>query len=475
MNKNLLLAFCCLLTTISNAQNEFEEHPNGLMYDEETMTHLTFISDSLNLQFQTCTDVPAFTSFPQGEGNMIRLDIEHQEEAIKAIENNISLEDFRLQFPSAKIGPKELIVRYNYINYQGIETLTYMSIPSFTKLSDMELSPPKVMNHTNWVFKKEQTYSFRALFMSAPFVQQELPMVQASQVQYGECLIDPHSKVMIENPERCADGFALPSFVKLNKFLYKKAGAPKDFGADWEPTYYWKSALKDSFDSLLQANRELPNLIKNAASETIQVECENYLLEDFCYLAGYTELALELKRRRIVYGQCSMDASPRIHAMEIARLSAQSHNWDVFIRSHLDIMNDNFSRMSDGSYALGARKTYFRELEQLNINTIDLILGITYRVQEIDNNHYLGNISRLGRAIAEAEDGVGFELALSNAIINEDLDLYNRMNAFYLFQHYNYHLTNEQRRLENIDHLKTLIQSFPEYLSSLIDVEGFYQ
>ena len=50
-----------------------------------------------------------------------------------------------------------------------------------------------------------------------------------------------------------------------------------------------------------------------------------------------------------------MDNSPRIHALNIAKLSAETINWEVFLRAHLDIMKDKFERMSDGSYAFGGR------------------------------------------------------------------------------------------------------------------------
>lgn len=91
------------------------------------------------------------------------------------------------------------------------------------------------------------------------------------------------------------------------------------------------------------------------------VDFEEYVS---CYKSP--KVALELKRSRIVVGGCSQDMSPRVHAMNIALLSAETINWEIFLRSHLDIMNDNFERMSDGSYAWAGRKTYIKELEVLD-------------------------------------------------------------------------------------------------------------
>ena len=80
-------------------------------------------------------------------------------------------------------------------------------------------------------------------------------------------------------------------------------------------------------------------------------------------------------RETRVVGSCSMDSSPREHAINIAMLSAETTDWSVFLRAHLDIMNDRFDRVSDGSYAWKDRNTYIKELEQLDINVSDLIFG----------------------------------------------------------------------------------------------------
>jgi hypothetical protein len=54
------------------------------------------------------------------------------------------------------------------------------------------------------------------------------------------------------------------------------------------------------------------------------------------YVARYVSAAeaLELKRNRRVIGGCSMDNSPRIHAQNIAILSAETTKWEIFLRSH---------------------------------------------------------------------------------------------------------------------------------------------
>ncbi|MBK7503592.1 MAG: hypothetical protein IPI52_00240, partial [Bacteroidetes bacterium] len=85
------------------------------------------------------------------------------------------------------------------------------------------------------------------------------------------------------------------------------------------------------------------------------------------------EKLLDEMRSTKVVGGCSQDSRPREHAINIAMLSAEVTNWEVFLKSHLDIMNDRFDRMSDGSYAYAQRKTYIKELEELDINVLAFI------------------------------------------------------------------------------------------------------
>ncbi len=49
-----------------------------------------------------------------------------------------------------------------------------------------------------------------------------------------------------------------------------------------------------------------------------------------------------------------------------------------------------FDRMSDGSYAYAGRKTYLKELEELNLDVVDLILGLSLRAENMAEKHYVG-------------------------------------------------------------------------------------
>jgi hypothetical protein len=183
------------------------------------------------------------------------------------------------------------------------------------------------------------------------------------------------------------------------------------------------------------------------------------------------EKLLDEMRSTRVIGGCSMDESPRIHAVNIALLSAETTNWEVFLKSHLDIMNDRFDRMSDGSYAQAQRHTYIKELEDLDINVPELILGISLRIENPSRNHYYGNIGRLGRAISESKQKEEFETGMLAMMGDTALDDYNRVIAYFLYRSYLNYLYSGKGDTEKEQKLKTAINNLPVYLKENVKLK----
>lgn len=163
-----------------------------------------------------------------------------------------------------------------------------------------------------------------------------------------------------------------------------------------------------------------------------------------------------------------MDISPRIHTFNIAKLSAETINWEVFLRSHLDIMNDRFDRVSDASYAWEQRKTYIKEIELLDINVLDLLLGISLRIDNPNKNHYYGSIGRIGNALSETKNSNEIETKMLQMISDNQLDDYNRILIYYLFLNYNNSLKNQEKQITNKQKLSEAVKNLPHFISSKI-------
>ncbi len=203
----------------------------------------------------------------------------------------------------------------------------------------------------------------------------------------------------------------------------------------------------------MQSGLYYKSLLIEAADEAINNGISDDALEFYVerYLAP--ELALKMKRLRQPVGFCSMDQRPRLHAQGICRLAAETAQWDIFLRAHLDIMNDNFERRSDGSYAFGGRGTYLKELEELDINSLDLLIGTSLRAENINANHYVADIGRAGRALSESRHREELESRLLSMIKDDRLDRFNRLLMVYLFDNYNHFLEDESQKGENAKRL----------------------
>lgn len=207
------------------------------------------------------------------------------------------------------------------------------------------------------------------------------------------------------------------------------------------------------------------DLLQSALNEAMENKTGDPLLE--FYVARYLsrEDALYLKRLRRPIGRCSMDQTPRLHAAEICKLAAETAKWDIFLRSHLDIMNDNFERVTDGSYAWEGRKTYLKELEMLDIHAEDLLIGASLRSSNTSEGHYYTDISRTGRAFAESANLDALKERLLNMVRDEKLDLFNRLLMAYLYDNHNYYLADEEQKRQNKKMLAEEVKTMPEFIA----------
>ena len=127
-------------------------------------------------------------------------------------------------------------------------------------------------------------------------------------------------------------------------------------------------------------------------------------------------------------------------------------------------MNDRFDSVSDASDALDQRKTYIKELETLNINVSDLILGISFSLENPAKNHYYGRFDRVGRALTEIKNRAEIEKEMLSIISDTKLDNYNRSLFYLLFLTYNNYISDEKIKIENNKKLELVKNKLPNYI-----------
>jgi len=486
-----------LLLFVPAFSQEFTIHSNGLIYDEATIKHLHHIVDSLHLTQKSCGLVREYHALAQGKAHFIEIQGEQAEAAYEAIKAGISYENFRTRF-EADVLKENLTVLRTYYEERNVKLVEVMALPEKHRVvTEAELAPPEDAFAGKWVawYDVQKRYAdsdlatLSAYWFTESMQRARMDDKYAVLLQYADCMIDTNTQIFLETASQ-----------KWARYFDNKADSAKRTGnkidqamsfADSYPGKPYQEDFKD-YDSYLEAgekwNKKRLAWLKDtvAKSDTLRMlfnEAYSQALKSGTYERAF-EMAvgaalskrheLQLLRSRIVYGQCSADASPRRHVQNIAAAAAESHSWDVFLRAHLDIMNDNVDRASDGSWAWGERDTYIREMEELGINVTDLLIGVCLRVDDAPENHYFASVSRTGRALAETRTPGEVEQKLLAMIGDEKLDDYNRLLLVYLFKHYNHHLKNQVRQKKNTAALTEAMKKMPANLSADLkpDFEG---
>lgn len=511
--KTLSLLFIFSFSIGWSQSGEFSASKSGLIYSDNAVAKLKHIVDSLNLKFKTC-DYKQYYTIMQGKGTYLHIQGANALKVKNAIEAGTTPEKIGQKYSSAEIAGDLLVIKSSYKDYDESNIIIFQSIGLNDK--DYELSFEEKLasgiksKNKGWVFSyhKKTKYSEEYLdgFYLEGLTSKKLKDNYARLVQYSDCLVDTTATVYVGNAKNTGVRYSYENrkMIKFLTYLNDKMPRPRFSEGDFdkldtlavrinevdttttftggynEPDYMdyakkmevWESARLAKVDSLMANDRVFKGMFEEVYKDAVEgKEVTNDEFEEYVARYSSKEQALKFKRSRRVIGGCSMDDSPRVHAMNIAELAAETAKWEIFLRSHLDIMNDRFDRVSDGSYAQQGRKTYIKELEVLDINVNDLLLGISLRVQNAADNHYFGSIGRIGRSLAEAKDRPVIEDALLKMIADKELDDYNRVLLYWLFRNYNRNLDDEKVIAQNNSRLREAIAYMPGYLSNGVEIK----
>lgn len=457
--------------------SEFELHKNGFIYSDTTMSQLAHIVDSLNLKYKRCDLWKKYMTLPQAAAYMIKLDTgKHIKAAYDDIKNGISLDAFFRKYPRATY-QKMLVIKSLEVSYERTHYVRYWPVVvNENTVSEMDTSKYSKSVKDTWVPEYGVNGDYmRALYFPTDFVTSELPLKYARMVQYVDCMIDTSGNIFYNNASRGWRGDNKNVSNKITSFfeyVEAKTGAPDKQLLEDKKTrdkydkalYKWYNERNSLVEKLLARTSEFKKRLKEAVDVALKDTTANGQLEYYTLKYLSPKDALQLKRQRVVWGECSMDNSPRRHALEIAMLSAETVNWEIFLRAHLDIMNDNFNRVSDGSYAWGARQTYIKEIEALKLDIPSLMFGTVLCINNPSGTHYSGSVGRISRALVESEKAEEIETMMAEAIADTSLDLYNRLMFYFLLDNYAYHIEDEARKKDVLQVRDTAANTLPDYI-----------
>ena len=492
--KYATLILLLFITSISSAQ-EFKIFENGLIYSPQTMHRLALIVDSLNLKFKTCEQVSVYYSKNQARGHHIWLD-SMAEDAREFIQTNPDFQSFVKKYPFTEFTEDLLIVQHKTNNESGQSIHKYISYPK-----DHKISVPYTERHMtsgqtgNWVYLFYDMSDYKkasvleAFFIEIPFHAKPLPPQYSRMIQYVDCMVDTTNVVFSANASfeknwyNYAGGADNPpavdafyQYIDLPDNPLRDSTAQQRAGYNNEVNGYPKRRAQHLQDTLA-GTAKFGELLTAAVNEAIANGIADAELETWAGQYISPEMELKMKRLRRVSGSCSQDPAPREHALAIAQLAAETAAWEIFLRAHLNILNDYFSRSSDASYAQYKRGTYIQELEELGFDIPALLLGISLRAENTASGHYYGQTDRIGRALAESRNQDSMSEQISKAIADPNLDDFNRLLFWNLYQnmaHWQAHAgrTPEGKKAQ-FEQTKSAIagirQTLPAYLAKQLE------
>jgi hypothetical protein len=496
-----------------STEGELPLYQDSLIYKPSSLRRLRKVVDSMSLKFKVCEYSRPYLSYHQTTGWDLVIQTEKRElfeailKQVKAGEPpSAILPAIREQEPSESIwmNPKEIAL-VNKPSDGGF-------LPKSTggRLSN-EASPlPLQIYYTRpvrqWRYTTDETnsrYVIKGFYLDSAYSQSQIPDKYGKMVRFADCIIDSSkffdSEVEIDplNP-----GMTNPKTGKFyhDEDLYKLISSRI-------AAYIRKFRTPEMIRSLSVMRDSMKKSIDYSQDERMELSFRYYKLarEQGEYVIDSLARSLDkqstfcqdLRRMAIEYpalflnnpgwiqlmvavcndgsvvdrlssvqlvGDCSADDGPRQAKHAIAVLAAEDGNWDVFIRAHLDILNDRFDRHSDGSYAWAGRGTYIRELEALGIDVPKLLIGSVLRVSNGSPKHYVSSVSRLGRAIVESKERERFLQLIREGISAEDLDPFNRVILQNLMLTYIYHLPSKLEHQLALTQYKAFAQPLPDYL-----------
>lgn len=465
-----LIVFICCSGPVDSVHREqlgeFNIYDNGLVYDTPTMDKLGKMVDSLNLNFKTSTP-KRYWSLEQGYGTYVST-FADSVEAHEVMTGAMTLEKLLTMFPSA------LVEKDIWIAKERIGRFDKKIIQYFSTLAPVHVSVPDVASNdksTGWVFEYEYP-SLECLYVDH-LRATEIPAAYATFIQYVDCLIDTSATIFPAAKKSRLDALpenksALKQFLALAMDFEPEPKEPKEYtdDASRQRWYEYVDAYENWDDRRLTALdlkmedsahvRLLNDALDEALTHYSDVSIDEYAAR---YLPPARALSLERSYR--IFVKCGSDKRPMRHAKAICKLAVKANQWDIFLRAHLDVMNEYFYRYNEPD-DLTCRKTYTKELEQLGVNSTDLFVGVCLRARNVSINHYGGSTATMGRALAESvysSNAVNLLLAM---VMDERLDLLNRTATAHMLHACHRELANTPAYQANQEREKQAIATLPD-------------
>ncbi|WP_304234718.1 hypothetical protein [Jiulongibacter sediminis] len=450
---------------------------------EENIRALNQIIDSLETKYVNSEKIE-IESIEQGVGTYFELETKFPDKFISALQDGAKLNSLISSFPNLQIDYDLLITRskyykskdYHKITIQSYEIKNNKSHKIVFDYSDSLMKNDIKFFYTTYKNKESNTTTIRGFFIKEAFHTKQLPDKYADWISYTDILVIPEEKLFYNSEGRYPDFSTERNIIdsltdyyalKTHKPQYSKDVDYLDLTRqfqNWEERRYFLS------DSLFKNDKIFNILLQESLAFAEKEQRSNADLSFFVAELISKKRALELIRFNRKTGTCSFDNGPLDQQKTMAKLAAQIPNWSIFIKSFLNVMNDNVSRIANNSFAKESRETYIEELTNLKIDLPKLLLGSSLRIQSSDKSHYFSDGGRIARAFAllGADYSNQFQTEIENIIKDGQVDEFNKLHFYNILKHYHYYVEDTLLKKQIGLRISELENLMPSILKSRI-------
>lgn len=427
------------------------------------------------------SNLPNLHSLPQTVGHYFQIETANPDAFLKVLKNIDDINKLINSFPNLRIDRDLLVIKSDYTDYNKNRKVKLKSFEIGNNdnhkvdLNFEEYSKQKnskiVFKNKYWEYRKKNM--IKGFFLLKPFEVTKIPTKYSDWVLYSDILTNPKEAVFFENKNKTPrykptviDTMVQYYATKTNKPIYDK----NNYQNYRKKLNTWTKNKKRLSDSLYKNDTKFKLLLNKSLIYAKKENVSNGELEFYVANSISKKEALNLIRNNQKVGSCSYDNSPNEQLKQIARLSADTGNWSVFIKSFLNVMNDYTDRIASSNIAEQARKTYIEELSKLDININKLLLGSNVKVYDTINKHYFSSSSKVGKAYTSLSKKYQeqFEEKIITILKDKKVDAFNKLNFYNMLISYRFYISDTIHKEKVTEKINAVIKYLPYEIASRI-------
>ncbi len=423
-------------------------------------------------------------SLPQTTAHYFEIYTKSPQAFIKSLAETKNFDQLANTYPNLQIDKDLLIIKHispAYNNEREIEITSFEIGNSSRHSVTLKYSDSLNNDHLPYFFKaytSKNMTTISGFYLKANFVSIDIPDKYTNWINYNDKLIMPDKPIFLKPVTNLIATTTRKknSIDTLISYFNTKSNRPnflliEDIQVISKQIDDWKFKKPAIAVSLYKKDKKFKQLLNDALNYAEKYSLTNEDLEDIAYSTIPKNRTLNLLRQSQTIGTCSFDERPLAQLKRIAMLAAETADWGLFIRSTLNVLNDNVSRVAQSNIASNNRKTYIEELAKLDLDLNLMLLGSNFRVSDTTTTHYFSDGAKIAKAynsLPIAYQDI-FEKAIIEILKNPNMDSFNKLHFYNTYQNFKY-LLKDSLKIKSInDNSKQLTSYLPYEIKSRIE------